>query len=251
MESRLLQWSADDLFLHSCGLDGAVYTWSVKELKRIREAMQKGCQYSCVTAVGDEKDGRIFAVGDDCKIKEYVDPLTISKELDTGVEITHVVLSSNQRHLFAATVAGQLRMYKYPFTGEFQELQAHVKPISRMCISTDDMYIFTVSEDGTLAVHTIRCVCVIPCHPLSRRGRLDSRRVHGLEFRIWAIAAGWHAWLPPGGYQAGERATRWGATSCRKAAPLSYRLDGCCGVRAQGQGGAQGGEGEGQHGAVG
>ena len=157
---RSLQWSADDLFLHSCGLDGAVYTWSVKELKRIRETMQKGCQYSCVTAVGDEKDGRIFAVGDDCKIKEYVDPLTISKEMDAGVEITHVVLSSNQRHLFAATVNGQVRMYKYPFTGEFQELQAHMKPISRMCISNDDTYIFTVSEDGTLAVHTIRCVSV-------------------------------------------------------------------------------------------
>jgi hypothetical protein len=101
-------------------------------------------------------------------------------------QVTHVVLSSNQRHLFAATATGLVRMYKYPLTGEFQELQvhlvppgasesypcpsnlrrnpwawgvwgqAHVKPISRLCISNDDTLLFTVSDDGTLAVHSIR-----------------------------------------------------------------------------------------------
>jgi hypothetical protein len=86
---RSLRWSADDMYLHSCGLDGAVYTWSIQKLCRIREVMQKGCQYSCVTAVGDEKDGRVFAVGDDCKIKEFSAlELAVSKELDAGVEVS-------------------------------------------------------------------------------------------------------------------------------------------------------------------
>ena len=38
---RCLAWSADDQYLTSAGMDGAVYEWSIKEMKRNREHVLK------------------------------------------------------------------------------------------------------------------------------------------------------------------------------------------------------------------
>jgi WD40 repeat protein len=72
---RSISWSADDNFLFTAGIDGAIYEWEVKSLKRTRENVIKGCMYSCVVNVKDCKT--FFAVGSDRKLKELDDTMVV------------------------------------------------------------------------------------------------------------------------------------------------------------------------------
>lgn len=68
MQVRSLWWEADDSRLVTAGMDGAVYEWRLTDLKREKEAVLKGCAYSCVVA---SPDGRtLYATGSDRKLKE-------------------------------------------------------------------------------------------------------------------------------------------------------------------------------------
>jgi chromosome segregation ATPase len=58
--------------------------------------------------------------------------------------------------LFAATDDGAVRSYKHPLSGEFQEFQCHAGRIERAVLSVDDMFLFTVSADGALAIWDVR-----------------------------------------------------------------------------------------------
>ena len=60
-------WSPDDSRIITCGLDGAIYEWTIKDLKRISENVQKTCLYTCAIC---SEDGRaIYASGSDKKLK--------------------------------------------------------------------------------------------------------------------------------------------------------------------------------------
>lgn len=150
---RSLYWSPDDTKLVSAGMDGAVYEWKLKDFKREKENVLKGCNYTCVLSTPDDRS--IFAVGSDKKLKEFEDA-QISKEFDTGTVLTQICLPMSGRMLFAASETGTVRSYKFPLTGEFQEYQCHAGPISCMRISYDDMMLFCVSDDGCLFVFDIR-----------------------------------------------------------------------------------------------
>jgi WD40 repeat protein len=115
---RSMAWSADDSKMVSCGVDGAVYEWSMKDFKRAGEHVLKECNYSAVTCTPDGKN--MFAVGSDKKIKEIMDSNVI-KDAESDCLLTCIVLSSSGRMLFAGTESGAIRSYKYPLTGEFQE----------------------------------------------------------------------------------------------------------------------------------
>lgn len=54
--------------LLSSGSDGAIYEWSVRDLKRERENVLKGCNYHSITA-SDVQLSQIYAVGSDHKLK--------------------------------------------------------------------------------------------------------------------------------------------------------------------------------------
>ena len=61
---RSVSWVADDTKIVSCGMDGAVYQWVIKDPSgnnREVENVIKACNYTC--AVSDGKDGKtIYAV---------------------------------------------------------------------------------------------------------------------------------------------------------------------------------------------
>lgn len=91
-----LFWSPDDTNLTSVGRDGAVYEWRLADLKRCRENVLKGCQYS---GVAQSPDGlTIFTAGSDGTIKEMEDSpnsgTQIKQELATGDVVTAIALSS-------------------------------------------------------------------------------------------------------------------------------------------------------------
>ena len=68
---RSIVWSQDDSKIISCGVDGAVYEWSVYTSKREGESVLKTCSYTCA-AVSPE-GGTTFAVGSDKTLKEISD----------------------------------------------------------------------------------------------------------------------------------------------------------------------------------
>ncbi len=59
---RALFWSPDDTRLISAGMDGAVYEWRLKDFKRDKENVLKGCNYSSVLATSDCKT--LYAAGE-------------------------------------------------------------------------------------------------------------------------------------------------------------------------------------------
>lgn len=60
---KSISWNLDDTKLISAGMDGAVYEWRLKDCKREKENVMKGCLYNCCAG---SADGRLlFAAGSD------------------------------------------------------------------------------------------------------------------------------------------------------------------------------------------
>ena len=156
---KSLYWAHDDQQLLSAGLDGAVYQWNIKELKREGEYVKKGCAYSSV--VCNHGGDAMFAVGSDDVIREVEFPVSIvSKEIESDRRISQVVLSASQKMFFSATAdanrASVIRAYKLPLTGEFLEFGCLSSPVTRLRISYDDEHLFACGEDGVLVVFDIK-----------------------------------------------------------------------------------------------
>ena len=60
------------------------------------------------------------------------------------------------RMLFAGTELGTIRSYKFPLTGDFSEIQVHSAPVTRLRITYDDAFLFSVSEDATVYIFDVR-----------------------------------------------------------------------------------------------
>lgn len=147
---RSLYWSLDDSAIISAGVDGAVYERRLDTpQQRTQEYVQKGCKFTSALCT---EDRRIYAVGDDCILKE-ISERNVQKTLDAGVILTQLVISySPQRMLFAGTANGVIRSFQFPLTGDVKDYQCHCKEVTRMRITNDDTYLFSISEDGCLAM---------------------------------------------------------------------------------------------------
>ncbi|CAK9865196.1 unnamed protein product [Sphagnum jensenii] len=150
---RSISWSADDNFLFTAGIDGAIYEWEVKSLKRTRENVIKGCMYSCVVNVKDCKT--FFAVGSDRKLKELDDTMVV-KSYTSAIVLTQITLPFGSRLFFAGTELGSIRAYRYPLSGDYYEVQACSASIARICVSCDATLLACAGEDGVLMLFDIR-----------------------------------------------------------------------------------------------
>ncbi|KAI5064817.1 hypothetical protein GOP47_0019512 [Adiantum capillus-veneris] len=146
-------WSSDDTFISTAGLDGAIYEWRVKDYKRNRENVLKGCAYTCVA--GAYNANTFIAVGSDRKLKE-MDETQIVKSFNSAALLTQISLSDGSRLLFAGTEFGGVRSYRYPLTGEYQEVQASSAYITRMVASYDANLLFVAGEDGVLSIFDVK-----------------------------------------------------------------------------------------------
>lgn len=149
---RCIVWSPDDSRLVTCSMDGAVYEWTVQSYKRERECVLKSCSYTSLAVTPDLRT--TFAVGSDRTLKEMIlADSNILRQVSAGdVVLTQVVLSHSGKMLFTGTSSGSVRVMKFPLgdQGEFQECQAHCTAVSRMRMSYDDQYLFSVGQDGSL-----------------------------------------------------------------------------------------------------
>jgi len=152
---KSIYWTQDDRCVISAGMDGAVYEWQLKDFKRTSENVLKSCSYTCAVCTSDARS--IFAVGSDRKMKEISDS-NITKEITdpNAVQINQIVLSHSGRMLFAGTESGTIRSYKFPLTGDYTEIQVHSAPVTRLRITTDDAYLFSVAEDSTIYIFDVK-----------------------------------------------------------------------------------------------
>ena len=150
---RSLYWTNDDSSIISSGSDGAVFEWRLKDGSRPQEFVQKGIQFTSTLAT---LDNHLYVVGSDRMLKEITDS-NANKEMDSGTILTQIAISHPpQRMFFAGTENGLLRSFSFPLTGDWQDYPCHSGSVTRIRVSFNDSWLFTSSEDGSLAILEIR-----------------------------------------------------------------------------------------------
>jgi hypothetical protein len=101
-------WTRDDRRLLSAGKDGAVYEWRMRDFKREKEHVLKGCQYTSVAQTADNIT--LLAAGSDCIIKELEEHASagtqVKQEVETGVVLTSIHLTKViSRHISSVLTA--------------------------------------------------------------------------------------------------------------------------------------------------
>ncbi|CAM6094904.1 unnamed protein product [Calypogeia fissa] len=150
---RSIWWSPDDTSMLTAGVDGAIYEWQLRDFKRFRENVIKGCVYTSVVGLKDSKT--FFAVGSDHKLKE-LDDTSVVKEYFNAVLLTQISLPVGSRLLFAGTEVGSIRAYRYPLSGDFYEVQAITSPVTRVCVTADSTLLLCAGDDGAVVIFDVR-----------------------------------------------------------------------------------------------
>ncbi|KAL7748950.1 Cilia- and flagella-associated protein 57 [Sorochytrium milnesiophthora] len=159
---KSLHWSWDDSKLVSCGIDGAVYTWNVRDQKRENEYIQKGTMYHSAICGGDS-DKTMYLVGSDKLLKEVTESL-VTREVHTATDLTQVAMSRSGRMMFLGTGTGSVRSVRFPLPYDLNNLDsdelaqdhsAHGEPVTRLRVSVDDHFLFSAADDGTLYIYRI------------------------------------------------------------------------------------------------
>ena len=156
-----VQFDKDERTLVSAGMDGSVIRWDILEGRRISEFMQKGVVFTDACA---DNTGKVVTMGSDrlLKVIEFGSDNTgvAQLEMDVDVQLGCISLTTSGKTLLAAGTdlgrPGTIRAYAYPLTGHFVEYQVHSSPVTRIRMSYDDQYVFTVGADGTLACLNVR-----------------------------------------------------------------------------------------------
>jgi len=155
-------WSSDDTKIVSCGMDGAVYEWDAQTYERIGENVLKSCSYNCVATSPDAST--LFAVGSDKTLKEISDNTIVTevpshnKQFPVEQAFRQIVVSSSGKTMIGGTERGAIRSIKFPLSTPWEgtSTPSHFGAITRMRISNDDQFLFSVGEDGCLFTYRIR-----------------------------------------------------------------------------------------------
>lgn len=174
-----LHWNEDDSLLYSAGSDGAVYEWRINVRPEMQRedpdfsASKDSNSFECIAVSPNTENRSYYLTGKSNDIKEIVNSLVKNTEknetevkqsvrsLETAITVKQISITHNGKFLVAgvaeAEKPGALRIYKFaPFTGEYEEIQAHSLPIVRIRITFDDSYIFSAGQDGALIIYEIK-----------------------------------------------------------------------------------------------
>eukprot|EP00944_MAST-04C_sp_MAST-4C-sp1_P009277 g9277.t1 len=158
-----LRWTHNDQRLLSAGKDGGIYSWNYMAATQQREgeSVLKGCQYTCVTS--NVEGNQVFAVGSDSQVKAMEFQGTST---NTVTEMTvdslpgQVTITRSARFLFVGTInsgsPGHIIPYKMPIVGDVAPIPALSAPITRMCVSFCDQFLFVAGEDGCLMIYDVK-----------------------------------------------------------------------------------------------
>ncbi|KAI1900167.1 hypothetical protein AGOR_G00047220 [Albula goreensis] len=157
IQVRLIIWSEDDSRLVSRDADGAVYEWNIHSSKLESEIVHKSYMYTSVALSPDAKT--IFVMGTDFTLKQIQETKILS-EVPTGdVTYTTITVSRSGKVLFCGTSVGTVTIISCPLfepKNLFQyQGRGHTAPITKICVTYDDQFLLTTSEDGSVLIWRI------------------------------------------------------------------------------------------------
>ncbi|XP_045476478.1 cilia- and flagella-associated protein 57 [Harmonia axyridis] len=146
-----MSWTMDDKKLSTCGTEGAVYEWNVTESKRTAETIIKTCPFNDCVVTSDGKS--TSAVGKDGHIRELVNSAVYRDVvLLNNSPLDCIVLSRLDTMLFVSGNNGVVYSVKLPLMEklEYLEFTMHSSTVTNMLISSNDKYILTGAQDGSI-----------------------------------------------------------------------------------------------------
>jgi len=159
---RSICWTADDSRLVSAGADGAAYEYDIiKEGRRASDWLQKGTSFSCIIAYTDPGTqlNTLYVVGNDKMLKE-VQNSQLTNYIETTGTLGQLALATSSKMMFAGVSEfegpGPLRCYNFPLDGDFSEYQAHSSAVTRIRLTQDEQYLFSVGNDGCLYIWDVK-----------------------------------------------------------------------------------------------
>ncbi|GMI47566.1 hypothetical protein TrCOL_g2169 [Triparma columacea] len=167
---RSLYWRAGDRELATVGMDGSMFVWGVSLGTKEKEEIQPRCSFASGRGTADFARG--YVVGTDLTIKEYEmqvgngkTDMVLRSEVVVDAPLGESCLSGSGKILFAGTSTakkpGVIKAFKIKQQGlekGADKLPIHAGPVTCMRTSFDGQYLFTGSEDGSLAIFHIKDV---------------------------------------------------------------------------------------------
>jgi WD40 repeat protein len=165
------QWCAftqypTDTRLVSCSLDGWVFDWNIKDMRKENDHQDKRFQYHAIAS--DDKN--IWVVGApasaqaDTKWKVKLRELDLQSATVTNdyefpdLFINSLVLAPQHRLLFGGCSDGSVKLMTFPLQGGIHDppVLTHAASISKMAISFDESMLFTVGMDGSFYIFDVK-----------------------------------------------------------------------------------------------
>eukprot|EP00831_Metopus_contortus_P042287 TRINITY_DN3343_c0_g1_i1.p1 TRINITY_DN3343_c0_g1~~TRINITY_DN3343_c0_g1_i1.p1 ORF type:complete len:1270 (-),score=308.03 TRINITY_DN3343_c0_g1_i1:73-3882(-) len=172
-----IYWLSDDTGFFSANWNGIIEYWKLS--LGVGEVMYslKGTKINSVIERG-KKEKWIYAVANDKQIKE-VSGKGHKRMMDAGVVLGDLVFSRKKQYVIAGVEEKQkpspLRVYNFPFTGDFYEIEVHSAEVRRLRVSIDGNYLFSAGADGCLFI--FKLVEPKPEKPDSKKKKEDIRIV--------------------------------------------------------------------------
>jgi WD40 repeat protein len=154
-----------DTRLVSCGYDGSIYDWNIKEMRKEDDHTDK--KYTYHACVADDK--MVWVVG--AHTQENKKPVRMremdlnslhgdsaSSDYDCNESApTCLALGSQHRMLLAGCEDGCVRVYAFPMQGGINEsIMAHCGPVARICLTYDESMLYTIGDDGVLFIYDVK-----------------------------------------------------------------------------------------------
>lgn len=171
-----LDWHANDQKLVSSSADGSIVTWVIKTGQKCGDGYTS-TRSTYLDARVTPDGSSILVTTTSQKIMQLdVETGMVMKEVGTsGGGFGKMVLSASQKYLFTGSSSsgapGTLRIYNYPLLSstsstksssedpgvlvagtDYLDVYIHDGPITNICLSYDQHYLFTTSTDGSISI---------------------------------------------------------------------------------------------------
>jgi WD40 repeat protein len=175
-----MQWASTTHFpldtrIVACTQDGMVLDWSLREMRKEADHMDKRYKYDaiaaddkCVWVVGTPTGAGAGRDGpSETKYKVKLREIesvnmhgeTVSNDYEfPDLEIKNLALASAHRLLFGGCSDGSIKLMTFPLQGGIHDppILAHADEVSRIAVSYDENMFFSVGKDGSFYLFDIK-----------------------------------------------------------------------------------------------
>lgn len=153
-----IHWTSDDTGFLSANWNGVIERGKLSNGATEVIYSLKGTKITSVIEILG-KERLVYASTSDKQIRAFKDK-TLLNIMDAGLVLGNLAVTRNQQYVIAGVEEkqkpGPLRVYGYPLTGEFAEVEAHAAEVRKIRISYNDKYLFSAGADGTLFIFELK-----------------------------------------------------------------------------------------------